>query len=187
MAPARPLHELLAGLSGDAARASGDREAYLADNGHPDLPPDLVAEAVVSYADTAPVEVAEHLAPFVTTHSPVPTDQPPADDWFDLLSEAPTGPPPPDLDPDLSAAGPDPDASLPEDPGPAFDFGTGALDPRTDPSTMDDSTEEPPPTTEPQPADDATAPTTPAWPDFEPDPVDLDTAPDDPSDPDPLD
>ncbi len=35
-------------------------------------PPDLVAEAVVNYADTAPVEVAEHLAPFVTANSGVP-------------------------------------------------------------------------------------------------------------------
>ena len=41
-------------------------------SGHADLPDGLVAEAVVSYADTAPIEVAEHLSPFVMANSPVP-------------------------------------------------------------------------------------------------------------------
>jgi hypothetical protein len=183
MAPARALHELLAGLTGDAARASGDREAYLADNGHPDLPPDLVAEAVVSYADTAPVEVAEHLAPYVTAHSAVPTGEPPPEDWFTLLSTSPTEPPQ-DLDPDPT---PDPEATLADDPGPTLDFGTGAPTTPPDPSTMD-TPEEPPATTAattepPSPPDDPT----PTWPDLEPDPVDLDTLPDETPDPDPLD
>ena len=105
MTSGRPLHELLADLVGDAdaARAHGDPETYLAANGHPDLPPDLVAEAVVSYADTAPVDVAEHLAPYVTTHSAVPTSEPPADDWFGLITTAPAEDlPDDDLPDDLS-------------------------------------------------------------------------------------
>jgi hypothetical protein len=127
MASARPLHELLGDLvgDGDAAHAHGDPEAYLAAHGHPDLPPDLVAEAVVSYADTAPVDVAEHLAPYVTTHSAVPADEPPTDDWFGLITTAPTD----DLatDPDIDDFSDDsvtPDHHA----GPALDFGTGSVD-----------------------------------------------------------
>jgi hypothetical protein len=48
-----------------------DPAELLASGGHPEIPSDLVAEALVSYADTAPVEVAAHLAPFVTVHSPL--------------------------------------------------------------------------------------------------------------------
>src|ERR1044072_5836251 len=101
MTSGRPLHELLADLVGDAeaARAHGDPETYLAAGGHPDLPPDLVAEAVVSYADTAPVDVAEHLAPSVTNHSAVPADEAPAEDWFGLVKTSPTD----DLDTDPDA------------------------------------------------------------------------------------
>ena len=66
--------------------------AVLRANGHPDLPDDLVAEAVGSYADTAPIEVAEHLSPYVMAHSPVPqpdaADVDPAD-WFDAVTTAP--------------------------------------------------------------------------------------------------
>lgn len=110
MTSGRPLHELLADLVGDAdaARAHGDPETYLAAGGHPDLPPDLVAEAVVSYADTAPVDVAEHLAPYVTTHSAVPTAEPAAEDWFGLITTAPAE--------DLS------DDDLSDDPGFADDL-----------------------------------------------------------------
>jgi len=94
MASARPLREVFADLVG---APSDDPDALLRDQGHPGLPDDLIAEAVVSYADTAPVEVAEHLAPYVTTHSavgadPVPGDEPPAG-WVDLLSTAPAGDP----------------------------------------------------------------------------------------------
>jgi hypothetical protein len=67
---ARPLRDLLAGLAGEAA----DPAEALREGGHPDLPEALVAEAIVSYADTAPAEVAEHLAPFVIDHGPVPSD-----------------------------------------------------------------------------------------------------------------
>jgi hypothetical protein len=55
----RPLHEVFASLGGEP-----DAGAALAASGH-DLPPDLLTEAVASYADTAPPEVAEHLAPVV--------------------------------------------------------------------------------------------------------------------------
>src|SRR5215469_14962088 len=95
MPPARPLRDVFADLSGTAAGSGVDArspEALLADAGHPQLPAGLVAEAVVSYADTAPIEVAEHLAPYVMAHSAVPTgavddvDQP---RWLELLSAAP--------------------------------------------------------------------------------------------------
>ena len=64
MTAARSLHEILAGLTGNAA-TSGDLAAALRAGGHPDLPAELLAEAVISFADTAPAEIAEHLAPFV--------------------------------------------------------------------------------------------------------------------------
>jgi hypothetical protein len=119
MASARPLRDVFADLVGAPI---DDPDALLRDQGHPGLPDDLIAEAVVSYADTAPVEVAEHLAPYVTTHSavgadPVPGDEPPAG-WVDLLSTAPAGDPA-EID-DLPAA--------PEgfDDGVDLGFGTGA-------------------------------------------------------------
>ena len=59
MAPARSLHEIITGLTGDAG-ASGDLASVLHAGGYPDLPPDLLAEAVVSFAGTAPAEIAEH-------------------------------------------------------------------------------------------------------------------------------
>jgi hypothetical protein len=72
-----PLRDVFAGLAGNG----GDPGDFLRD-----LPADLVAEAVVSYADTAPLEVAEHLAPFVSARFD-------ADDagetWLDLLASAP--------------------------------------------------------------------------------------------------
>jgi hypothetical protein len=90
MAAARPLKDVFAELTGDDA---GRPDAALAAGGHGDLPADLVAEAVVSYADTAPVEVAEHLSPFVMAHSGVPMDDDAAVDgaaeWADLLATAP--------------------------------------------------------------------------------------------------
>ncbi|GIF70569.1 hypothetical protein [Asanoa siamensis] len=83
---ARPLKDVLTDLVGDP---SATAEA-LAGAGH-DLPPDLVAEAVVSFAGSAPAEVAEHLAPFVTAHSGVPVDAEPGEpaDWAALLATAP--------------------------------------------------------------------------------------------------
>jgi hypothetical protein len=96
MTPARPLKDVFADLLGGGG-VRPDADAVLADAGHGDLPADLVAEAVVSYADTVPVEVAEHLAPYVTAHSGVPLEAVPdegASDaepagWADLLATAP--------------------------------------------------------------------------------------------------
>jgi hypothetical protein len=88
---ARPLRELLADLAGDsAARAAygADPAGYLAEHGHADLPEPLVSEAVVSYAGTAPVEVAQALAPYVAVHGPVPSEQAEPESWFDLLTSA---------------------------------------------------------------------------------------------------
>ena len=93
---ARSLHSVFTDLTGerDYAEASGLRpDEVLAAGGHPDLPEGLVAEAVVNYADTAPYEVAEHLAPYVRANSAVP--QPveatgePEPHWYDLLTTAP--------------------------------------------------------------------------------------------------
>lgn len=94
---ARPLRSVFADLAGgrDFGASSGMApEEVLAAHGHPDLPEGLVAEAVVNYADTAPYEVAEHLAPYVRAHTAVPqpggdTDVP-EPHWFDLLTTAPT-------------------------------------------------------------------------------------------------
>jgi hypothetical protein len=97
MEPVRPLRDVFNDLAADASArpvATTDADTVLRDSGHADLPAGLVAEAVVSYADTAPLEVAEHLAPFVTAHSAVPLDG--IDDAdadpghaFDLLATAP--------------------------------------------------------------------------------------------------
>ncbi|GIE84381.1 hypothetical protein [Actinoplanes regularis] len=92
MTAARSLHEIIAGLTGNAA-TSGDLAAALHAGGHPDLPAELLAEAVVSFADTAPAEIAEHLAPFVMTHGPIPEGDAAAveiDKLPDLLATAPT-------------------------------------------------------------------------------------------------
>jgi hypothetical protein len=131
MAAARPLKDVFAELTGDdAARA----DEVLAAGGHGDLPPDLVAEAVVNYADTAPVEVAEHLAPFVTAHSAVPPlDEVDGEaDWSALLASAPAveADLDADLDPDLAPDAVDAtDASDIDAPGTDdVDFGVGADD-----------------------------------------------------------
>lgn len=126
---ARPLRDLLADLVGDASarQAYGaDPAGYLAAHGHPDLPEQLVAEAVVSYADTAPVEVAEALAPYVSGHGPVP-DPDAHGDWFELLTTADAA------DDDPFGEQPDVVEALDEWTDPAeLDFGAGA------PSSVDD-------------------------------------------------
>jgi hypothetical protein len=97
MQPARPLRDVLTDLVGEAD-AAGPADV-LAANGHADLPDELVAEAVGSFADTSPIEVAEHLAPYVMSDSPVPQpDAPPVDlaSWLDVVT---TAPPPTDVDP----------------------------------------------------------------------------------------
>lgn len=96
MEPVRPLREVFAQLSAGAAApaTAGDAAELLAAHGHPGLPPDLVAEAIINYADAAPLEVAEHLAPFVTAHGPVPLVGP---------QDGPDGGPSVDADPGLEA------------------------------------------------------------------------------------
>ena len=88
---ARSLREVFASMSHGPA----DPSAALADAGHGDLPPDLVSEAIVNYADAAPVEVAQHLSPFVVANSAVPASSghpyPAADvhEGLTLLGSAP--------------------------------------------------------------------------------------------------
>ncbi|WP_306216239.1 hypothetical protein [Actinoplanes sp. RD1] len=75
---ARPLRDVFAELS--AGGTAGDPGELLSAAGHPGLPGELVAEAVGSYADTAPPEIAEHLAPYLTGGDP---------DWPGLLTTVP--------------------------------------------------------------------------------------------------
>ncbi|GGQ82434.1 hypothetical protein [Couchioplanes azureus] len=124
MAPARSLHEIFAGLTG-AAGTPGDLSAVLRDGGYPDLPQELLAEAVVSFADTARAEVAEHLAPFVRAHGPIVEGDTAAGDignLLDLLATAPAAdldesatPAMPEIDPPLGAG----EAHLPDGQGSA--------------------------------------------------------------------
>jgi hypothetical protein len=98
MQPARPLRDVLTDLVGEAD-AAGPADV-LAANGHADLPDELVAEAVGSFADTSPIEVAEHLSTYVMANSPVPQpDAPPVDlaGWLDAVTTAPS--PTSDIDP----------------------------------------------------------------------------------------
>jgi hypothetical protein len=94
MEPVPSLREVFAALAGGSA----DPASALAASGHGDLPGDLVAQAIVNYADTAPVEVAEHLSPFVVAHSGVPqgvdapAHLPDTGDGLHLLGAAPAGP-----------------------------------------------------------------------------------------------
>lgn len=143
MASARPLREVFADLVG-VPSATADPAALLSEHGHPGLPDDLIAEAVVSYAQTAPVEVAEQLAPFVTAHSAAGTGDDPAAGWLDLLAGAPdvADDEPADLD-DLTPA---PDTLDPADlddnatgPEAGLDFGTGAGEvPVIEPGAVDE-------------------------------------------------
>jgi hypothetical protein len=126
MASAHPLRDVFSELAA-TDRAATQADAVLEAHGHADLPDGLVAEAVVSYADTAPVEVAEHLAPYVMAHSAV---YPAADlaagqpgGWLDVLVAAPEP-----LAADEAPDGPTPAQPPALDPDPAdLDFGTGDL------------------------------------------------------------
>jgi|SRR5690606_11310773 len=132
MAQARPLYDIFAGLA-DAAVTGAAPEEVLREAGY-DLPDALVAEAIVSYAGTAPAEVAEHLAPFVTAHGPVPPADPTAAtpelaDGLALLASAPV----PDLA-DIEA-----EAALPQE-GAASDAeeaDQGTPEPAADPFDLD--------------------------------------------------
>jgi hypothetical protein len=104
MPAARALRDVFTDLIGQGGR-SGDASEVLRAGGHADLPDGLVAEAVVNFADTAPIEVGEHLARYVAAHSAVPqlgeVDEPVS--WLEALTSAPVGP---ELDPgtELDAA-----------------------------------------------------------------------------------
>jgi hypothetical protein len=68
------LRELLSDLSRDpAAQAEfeADPDGYLSAHGF-ELSPELLGEAIVNVAATLPAEVAEHLAPFTISQSPIP-------------------------------------------------------------------------------------------------------------------
>ncbi len=106
MEPVRALRDIFAGLAEqttgteDAGSSTLDPQSLLAE--YQDLPDDLLVTAIGSYADTAPAEVAEHLAPFIAEPGAHPAD------GLDLLTSAPTGAW--DEEVDLSAHGAD-DAS----------------------------------------------------------------------------
>jgi hypothetical protein len=92
------LRELFSRLAGESA----DPHAALEAAGYGGLEPHLVDEAIVNYAHGAPVEVAEHLSPFVVSHSGVPQGDegvvvPDTADGLARLSGAPVGT---DLPPD---------------------------------------------------------------------------------------
>jgi hypothetical protein len=108
MATARPLRDVFADATGDEAARASDPAELLRANGHEDLPDTLVAEAVTSYADTAPVEVAEHLSQYVMANSAVPgvgTEIDPSG-WLEAVSTAP----------EMLQATVDPAAGLDEEP-----------------------------------------------------------------------
>jgi len=157
MQPARPLRDVFDEVArGDLGAAPADT---LADSGHGDLPDQLVSEAIVNYADTAPVEVAEHLAPFVMVHSAVPVDDAGAADLasgegLDLLATAPE-PIVADADVDLpepSVAAGEPSYADALD----FGFGSGAGDERADAASSIEDAEGVP--VEPVPADELPQP-----------------------------
>jgi hypothetical protein len=101
------LRELFSRLAGESA----DPHAALEAAGYGDLEPHLVDEAIVNYAHGAPVEVAEHLSPFVVSHSGVPQGDegvhgvPDTADGLAMLSSAPveTDLPPDHLEADHAA------------------------------------------------------------------------------------
>jgi hypothetical protein len=110
-----------------AGGGEADPADALADRGYGELPDPLLSEAIVSYADTAPVEVAEHLAPFVMVHSAVPVDrvdEVPAGDGLALLATAPE----PIVSDEPAAEQPETAAPEAEDPffEGEFEFGHGA-------------------------------------------------------------
>ncbi|GLW30381.1 hypothetical protein [Actinoplanes regularis] len=133
MGTARSLREIFGELAGAGDRAGTDPADLLARAGHPGLPEELVAQAVAGFAETARPEIAEHLAPYVMAHSPIPGPDGDSGEaltpWLDLLVTAPP------LDPV----------------GLDFDFGSGADVDRTpavddvEPDWLDDLVTEPDP------------------------------------------
>jgi hypothetical protein len=93
MDAARPLRDVFVDLASGGAD-SADPAQLLRDSGHPDLPGHLVAEAVVNFADTAPIEVAEHLSPYVMAQTAVAGADPgevESDDWLEAFTGTPAG------------------------------------------------------------------------------------------------
>jgi hypothetical protein len=128
MATARPLRDVFADLVGDPDASGTDPAELLREQGHDDLPDALVAEAVTSFADTAPIEVAEHLSPYVMANSAVPgvAGEVAPGAWLSTLAEAPAvTADPAGLDPD-QPAGPD-----------ASPDGAGVAGPADDPFSLD--------------------------------------------------
>ncbi|WP_141014383.1 hypothetical protein [Nocardioides sambongensis] len=165
-----PLREVFARL---AAGGSGAGEA----DALAGLEPELVAEALVGYADTAPIEVAEHLEGFVTGATAGDADADAVRAGLDLLAHAPR-PGDEELADDLlgPAVPTDPTSEPASDSGPAADldgelgsgldlgFGTGTTE--IDLPTPEDVAEvadepaaasDPEPGTDDPPFDDAAA------------------------------
>lgn len=169
MAPARSLHDIFAGLTGTAG--AHDPAEALRHGGHDDLPPQLLGEALVNYADTAAIEVAEQLAPFVTAHTGFAAGPDAAADptaALDLLAAAVPPPVDPDggweepLDPLPTAEvgdGTDPSGSLDTAFGSGSDAvgelpGPDPVTPAADPATVEAGPTELP-TDDPDGSDDA--------------------------------
>ncbi|GEM_PF-3665485 len=86
MPDVRPLRDLFDDIATrEPGAGAGDPADVLRDAGHGDLPPDLVAEAVVSYAGTAQLQVAEALSPFSSSWAALDED---GTGGLDLLSGA---------------------------------------------------------------------------------------------------
>lgn len=89
------LREAFGELSGSAGRPdAADLEGFRAAIGHPDLPDNLLIEALVSYANTASTAVAEQLAPLVMAYTGIvtaPEGAEPADParWLQVLATVP--------------------------------------------------------------------------------------------------
>jgi hypothetical protein len=113
--PGRSLREVFESLAGDPG---ADPAAALTAGGHDGLPPDLLTEAITSYADTAPPEVAEHLAPVILGAGEDPAL------GLELLTTAPqvTWD---DVPADDVTAPADAPAETDEDTAPDLDFGAG--------------------------------------------------------------
>lgn len=140
MESASPLREAFTELLTDEAARhafAADPGGFLAAYGHADLPGSLLAEAIVNFADTAPPDVAEHLAPFVTGHWDGSSDVD-AVAGLELLAAAPVA-----VDIDVPAGLDDvdlPPTATIENVAPELDFGTGA-EPWDQPPPADDTPE----------------------------------------------
>lgn len=101
----------LAGSESAQQAYAGDPDAFIGAHGHPELPADLVNEAVSHYADVAEPALAEHLAPTVMAHRGFGDTNTTGDSGLDLLATAPLvdcGDPVVDLDGDPAAEFSDP-------------------------------------------------------------------------------